>query len=173
MEPVTSIAPQLHTGCAQPYVAIAISLTQNSADRLNNVAEELTGWLNLKGVKIAGPLFNRYRTLSNSTTPLNIEVGYPVATQVQSEGKIAVGIIPKGTYATLVHCGQADTINNTFETMQYWALQRGIRWKYDSYNGNQVWAGRFEFHLTDPANIPDISQCRTAIAVLIDEETSG
>jgi effector-binding domain-containing protein len=173
METVSNRVPQLQTGCAQHYVAIAVSITLNDWGKLNRVLKDLTDWLNHNGVKIAGPLFYRYFNLGSSEEVLDMEVGYPIATQIPGNGLIVTGIIPKGTYATLIHCGHPHTIDASFEIMQCWARQQGIQWKYYQPNGKQVWAGRFHFHLANPKDVTDQSQCRMALAVLIDEQTSG
>lgn len=173
METVANIEPILQTGCAQPYVAIAVVLNLNEWDMHDIVVKELTDWLSHNGVKIAGPLFYRYLTLGNLSTPFNIEVGYPVATEVQGNGRIITGSIPKGTFATLVHCGHPGNLNTSLEIMQCWARKQDIQWKYDQQNGKQVWAGCFEFYLTNPTNIPDKSQWRMALALLIEEKTSA
>lgn len=167
----TNIAPQLQTGCAQPYVAIAVSIKHDKWDMLDAVIIELTDWLSLNGVKVAGPLFYRYWTLENLET-LNIEVGYPVTTKVQGTGRIINGTIPKGTFATLVNCGPPGSISSSLNSIQCWADEQGIYWKHEQQNGEQVWAGCFEFCLTNPLDFADKSQCRTALALLIDDETS-
>jgi hypothetical protein len=51
MQTAPNIVPQLYTGCAQPYVAIAVSLNLNEWDMLNMVVKELTDWLSRNGVK--------------------------------------------------------------------------------------------------------------------------
>jgi len=169
MDTGTSIPPQLCTGCAQPYVAIPIHINADEWVNPDFAITELTDWLNANCIKTAGPLFYRYHTLGNLNNLLSIEVGYPVTTQAQVCGRFIAGNIPQGTFATLVHCGYPGTFHTSLETMQRWAEQQGIQWKYSWQNGKQVWAGCFEFYLTNPADVPDKSQCRTAIALLTEQ----
>lgn len=165
METGTGIEPKLQTGCAQPYVAIPVQVF-DEGNKLDVAIDELTDWLNQNGIKIAGPLFYRYHTSSNLSKPLSIEVGYPVATQVGGQVPIITGNIPEGTFATIVHCGHPGVITGSIETLQCWASHQGIQWKYSVQSGIQIWAGCFEFYLTNPADVADKSHCRTAIALL-------
>lgn len=97
-------------------------------------------------------------------------MGYPVAGDVQSNSRMVTGEIPKGVFATLTHCGQPGVNDNTtLKSLLYWGNQQNIRWKHELQNGRQVWSGFFEFYLTNPADVLHLSQCRTALALLIDE----
>lgn len=165
MEMGTGIEPKLQTGCAQPYVAIPVQIFDER--KLDVALIELTDWLSRNGIKIAGPLFYRYYTSGSLSKPLSIEVGYPVATPAQGQDPIICGNIPEGTFVTLIHCGPPGLIKPSLETLQCWAGHRGIKWSYSQQNGEQVWAGCFEFYLTNPADILDNSKCRTALALLI------
>jgi effector-binding domain-containing protein len=173
METGTSIAPQLQTGCAQPYVAVPVDIFPIEEKQLRLIILELTGWLNQNGVNVAGPLFFRYYICGDLDNLRCAEVGYPVSAEVKGNNRIVTGKIPKGIYATLTHCGQPGRISTVLETMQQWAKQQGKQWKFELQNGKRVWSGFFEFYLTDPAIVYDNSPCRTALAILTDEQTSG
>jgi len=167
METVANIVPLLQSGCAQPYVAVSVENHDHEIN-LALIINELTDWLTVTGVKIAGPLFYRYHTTSCSIAhPHSIEIGYPVTTEVQGNQRILTGYIPQGTFTTLTHCGQPGALQYTFEALQCWASEQDIEWLYKHHNGVQVLAGCFEFYLTNPADVEDINQCRTALAVLI------
>ena len=165
-----SIRPQLQTGCAQPYIAIPVQLLPADWKQLKILIDELTNWLNHQSVKIAGPLFYRYHTYGVANTIRGIEVGYPVAGEVKGNNRIVTSKIPEGVFATLIHCGQPGVNGNTtLEHLLCWANQQNIRWKCELQNGGQVWTGFFEFYLTNPADVSHLNQCRTALALLIDE----
>lgn len=169
MEGMSNIEPQLQTGCAQPYVAIPIRVSLSEWAKANALINEVTEWLSHKDVKIAGPLFYRYCVVGNAEKPFSIEVGFPVSMLVEGDERVTTGHIPNGTFATLIHCGHPDKLDRSFETLQSWANNQGIRWKQHIENGEPVWDGRFEFFMTNPTDEPDMNKWRTAIAVLIDD----
>jgi len=170
MKTGTSITPQLQTGCAQHYVAVPVDVFPVERDQLRLIILDLAEWLNQNGVHIAGPLFYRYYTFANTNDLQCAEVGYPVAAEVKGNNRIITGKIPKGMYATLTHCGQPGIVHTALETMQQWAKEQCIPWKHELQNGKQVWSGFFEFYLTDPVIVHDNRPCKTALALLIDEQ---
>lgn len=169
MQGMSNIEPRLQTGCAQPYVAILVQITLHELGKANALVNEVMEWLSHKDVKIAGPLFYRYYAIGDMEKPFSIEVGFPVSAFVEGDDRVITGHIPDGTFATLVHCGHPDKLAQSFETLQNWAEAQGIRWKKYTQNNEEVWAGRFEFYMTNPADEPDLNKWRTAIAVLIEE----
>jgi len=167
MEGMSNIEPRLQTGCAQPYVAIPIRVTLREWDKANALINEVIEWLSHKEVKIAGPLFYRYFVIGDAEKPFSIEVGFPVSEFVEGDWRVITSHIPDGTFATLMHCGHPDKLDQSFEALQSWADGQNIQWKKHTENEEQVWAGRFEFFMTNPADEPDLNKWRTAIAVLI------
>jgi|GEM_PF-7106614 len=131
MDTGIDIVPQLQTGCAQPYIAIPVQLLPADWKQLKILIDELTDWLNHQSVRIAGPLFYRYYTCGATYTVKSIEVGYPVAGEVQGNNRIITGKIPEGIFATLIHCGQPGINNPTMEKLLCWANQQGIQWKQE------------------------------------------
>ncbi|MCA1656781.1 MAG: GyrI-like domain-containing protein, partial [Actinobacteria bacterium] len=92
---------------------------------------ELFGWLAEHGVEPAGPLFIRYVEVDEAGDPLDIELGVPVATGVQGDGRIEPGVLPAGRWATYLHVGP---YNHATEpdlaagraTLRAWADAQGL-----------------------------------------------
>lgn len=169
MEGNSNIEPRLQTGCAQPYVAIPIQVTLQEWGKANALVNEVMEWLSSKDLKIAGPLFYRYYVLGDAEKPYSIEVGFPVSMLVEGDGRVITGYIPDGTFATLVHCGHPDKLEKSLEALQTWADGQSIQWKKHNEGDKEIWDGRFEFFMTNPADEPDLNKWKTAIAVLIKE----
>jgi hypothetical protein len=167
MEGHSSTQPILRTGCAQPYVAIPVHANDKEWGNTTALVKEIILWISQSNLKIAGPLFYRYGIIDNAGKPFNLEVGFPVCTAVRGDERIIAGVIPDGTFATLVHCGNPDNIDESFNKLQNWVNRQQLKWKTCRQNGCEAWAGRFEFQLTDTSVQPNINQWRTAIAVLI------
>lgn len=159
--------PILHTGCAQPYVAIPAQLTLNELHKLGALASELTQWLACQGALVTGPLFYRYLTVDYIDKSYNLEVGFPIAERAPGNGHVIAGTIPDGTFATLVHCGHPNDISSTYSSLYNWAVGQGLQFKMHHDDEGEHWAGRFEFHLTEPAGRFNTHDCRTAVALLL------
>ncbi|MDT3403216.1 GyrI-like domain-containing protein [Mucilaginibacter terrae] len=165
MQANSNIEPRLQTGCAQPYVAIAIQVTLKEWNKGNTLANEVKEWLQGKEAKIAGPLFYRYYVMGDAEKPFHIEVGFPVSAFIEGDSRVITGHVPDGSFATLIHCGHPDQLEQTFEVLDAWAKEQHLKWK-KSDGKKDVWAGRFEFFMN--VDEPDMNNWRTAIAVLID-----
>lgn len=160
--------PRLESGCSQPYIAIPIQAKLQVRSETVALIEELKTWISSRKLKISGPLFYRYWIMSYADEPLTMEVGFPVCTGVDGDNRVKAGNIPTGTFATLVHCGHPDTIKRSADLLHSWAKQQSLQWRKHRQDNHNVWAGRFEFYLTNPANEPDPNKWRTALAFLIE-----
>ncbi|PPK67456.1 GyrI-like domain-containing protein [Actinokineospora auranticolor] len=156
MEPI--LEPALETRPEQPYVSIAIEAPLSEWGKVNALVPEVFDWLARRGVPPVGALFYRYHSVADDV--LSVEVGVPVATPQEGDGRVRAGSKPAGTYAVLVHEGHPDRIRDTFAKLDDWAHREGVEW--DLVDG--VWAGRFESYLTDPAEEPDLGKWRTEVA---------
>src|SRR5207247_5925227 len=115
---------------------------------------EVIGWLGQKGLDLAGPPFFRYWVIGDTEQEFDLEVGAPVARAVPCEGRVIGGSIPAGSYATLVHTGHPDRLVRSLATLEEWAARQGLAWSSRRRGDEEVWGGRFEFFLTDPAEQP-------------------
>lgn len=160
--------PRLESGCSQPYIAIPIQAKLQVRGEIIALIEELKTWISSRKLKISGPMFYRYWIMSHADEPLTMEVGFPVCTAIAGDNRVKAGSIPIGTFATLVHCGHPDTINRSADLLHSWAKQQSLQWQKHRQGNHDVWAGRFEFYLTNPASEPDPNKWRTALAFLIE-----
>jgi hypothetical protein len=67
-----------------------------------------------------------------------------------------------------VHHGHPDRLEETHAAIREWASREGIRFKREDDGGNEVWAGLYEFYLTDPADEPDLNDWKTEVLYQID-----
>jgi effector-binding domain-containing protein len=153
-------SPTVESRMEQPYVAIPVKV---GMDELGSVVPPLTGqvfdWLGARGIAPAGPPFWRYIVV-DMDAELEIETGVSVASQVEGDGQIHAGMLSGGRYATVVHTGHPDTLVTATRDLLDWAAQRGLEWDAD---GNR-WGCRLEEYLSDPAEVPDMSQWQTRLA---------
>jgi AcrR family transcriptional regulator len=80
------------------------------------------------------------------------------------------GFIPAGRYAVVVHRGHPDRICQSLQALEAWGARHGVAWQMNEWDvGQEVWRGRFEFHLTDAAARPDPAEWSIEIAYLVHE----
>ena len=152
--------PTVETRTDRPYAAIPVSVTMQ---QLGSVVPPLTArvfdWLAAQGVAPAGPPFWRYVVI-DMENELKIETGVCVASQVEGNAEVTVGVLPAGRYATVVHPGHPDTLVTATRDLLDWATERGLDWDADG----DEWGCRLEEYLSDPAEVPDMEQWQTRLA---------
>jgi len=95
---------------------------------------------------------------------LDMEAGVPVAAAVDSDGHMVCGVLPAGRYATLTHVGHPSELAGVTETLLDWAAGQGLTRDTSPGPDGDVWGGRLEIYLTDPAQEPDMSKWVTQLA---------
>jgi effector-binding domain-containing protein len=163
---LTATQPRIEERNERPCVAIPVTAALREWNNAIDQIPVLFEWLDANGVTPAGPLYFRYRVIGSMDEPFEIEVGIPVLETAESSGPVMAGVIPGGAYATVVHRGHPDGIVNTCEKLETWAADQGIEFAVEHRQDKDIWAGRFEFYLTDPDVEPDRSKWETEIAYL-------
>jgi len=162
---------ELKTGKAKPklvhrkeqhYAAIRRQLGMREISKvLPPLMNDVFTWLGKKGVKPAGVPFWRY-LLVDMPGKVEIDVAVPVARAVRGDKEVTVGVLPAGRYATVLHVGHPDGLQQTTATLLAWAEENGIQWQMDG----ERWAGRVEWYLTNPKTEPDMGKWQTELAFL-------
>ncbi|MET9490568.1 GyrI-like domain-containing protein [Nocardia sp. NPDC006630] len=85
-----------------------------------------------QGVAIGGPAFGLYRGVSGES--IDLEVGFAVDKAVQPERGVTAGRLPAGRVARVVHAGNFDGLNDTWDRLQAWIGEQGgvagpVRWE--------------------------------------------
>ncbi|MBM7775856.1 effector-binding domain-containing protein [Actinokineospora baliensis] len=150
--------PAIETRPEQPYVSLRTQASLAEWGRVNALIGEVYGWITERDIAPAGALFYRYHSVAEDV--IDVEVGVPVPTAVEGDGRVVAGSKPAGRYAVLMHEGHPDRIRETFAALDAWAEETGV--DFDVTDG--VWAGRFESYLSDPAVTPDPADWRTEVA---------
>lgn len=150
---------QIEARPEQPYIAIKDTVTMTTFAKVADRLPELFGWMNAKGIPLAGAPFFRYRVI-DMDGDIEVEAGIPVDGLVETEGDIFHDQLPAGHYATTRHKGHPDQLVNKWDELLKWAAEQGELDKDD----NQ-WACRTESYLTNPAEEPDLNKWETELAV--------
>jgi len=90
----------------------------------------------------AGPPFAVYHNMDMQD--LDIEIGFPVARELQGQGTIQSSELPAGDVATCLYTGPYQDIGQPYEALSQWITDRGREPTGVSY----------EFYLNDPQETP-------------------
>lgn len=164
-----AIQPKLEARAEQPCVYMPICVTRREWGRANALVPEVFGWLDRQGVPPTGPLFYRYRVVGDEDTEYDLEIGVPVASNMAGDDQIKTGSIPAGTYVTVTQTGHPDGLFDTCSQLEDWAANQGIEWDNQHVDGKEVWGGRYEFFLTNPAVEPDLNKWSVEVAYLVQD----
>lgn len=153
-------SPAIETRVEQPYAAISVTVPMTE---LGSTVPPLTGqvidWLAVRDIAVAGPPFWRYVVI-DMEAELELETGFPTPSVVQGDEQVRTGVLPAGRYATVVHTGHPDTLVSATRDLLEWAAERDLQWDTDG----DRWGCRLEEYLSDPAEVPDMSQWQTRLA---------
>jgi len=104
--------PKLEDRTEQQYVGIRTQVPPSKFKQIiPQFLDELFTWLGKQSIAPAGAPFMRYHVI-NMAGDMDVELGVPVASAVQGDGRIAPGVIPAGRYATLVYSGVTGIAGN-------------------------------------------------------------
>ena len=159
-------SPTIEKRVDQPYAAIPVSVR---IEELGSVVPPLTGqvfdWLAVRGIAPTGPPFWRY-VVVDMENRLELETGVPVTSLIEGDGEVRTGLLPAGRYATVVHTGHPDTLVTATRDLLQWGSAHAVEWDAD---GNR-WRCRLEEYLSDPVEVPDMSEWQTRLAFRLRDE---
>ena len=106
---------------------------------------------------------------------LEIDVGIPVAMSVTGDNRITADTLPAGQYATFLHTGPYEGLQQATADLLAWAPNEGIVWdKWAEGSRGEGWRARIETYLTDPRAEPDSAKWQTELAFkLADDQRPG
>ena len=156
--------PKIDERVAQAYVGIR---TQVPMQKLGVVipqfADELFAWLGQQGIAPAGPPFTRYHVI-DMEKELDIEIGIPVAVNITGDGRVSLGVLPAGRYASLVYTDVSRGIEGNAALLGWGNAQRLVWDQWPTEKGD-AFGGRVEFFLSDPDEEPDPGKWETEVAI--------
>jgi effector-binding domain-containing protein len=157
----------------QPYAAIRVQVAMSEiGETLPPLVPEVFGWLQSRGIAPAGPPFFRYYRIEMPGA-LDVDVGVPVTTPVDGDGRVEPGLAPAGTYATVTHTGHPSELQAATVELMRWGRENGVSWDADLDGAHETWRARFEFYLTDPNVEPDMTKWQTQLAFKVADTPGG
>lgn len=159
------VPPHVESRESIPTAGITRSVTMDQIGRLGESIGVVAGWLAERGAVPVGPPYFRYHVI-DMEGELLVEAGFPVAdhADLRDDGEVALGEIPAGQYAVVVHRCHPDELAQATGDLLDWAKAEGLAWDaWDTPEGH-AWRSRLEFYFTDPDVQPDMSQWETELA---------
>ena len=176
---MSTTSPLLQNRAAQPYIVIPLTVSVAELDETLPAAfAELTSWARQHAAPAHGAPFVRYRTtVGDASGRLAVEVGLPVAAgsderlavDMAADPRLRDGVLPPGTYATLVHTGSYAGLRAATAQLLAWGEANGVAWHGSDDSRAEHWEAHVESRLTDPAVEPDPAHWQTEIAILTKE----
>jgi effector-binding domain-containing protein len=107
-----------------------------------------------QGVRFAGPPYAIYHHADSSEAEVELEVGMPVAEQVDAAGRVVASIVPGGLVAATVHSGRYEDVGPAYRALAEWI----------SDHGHETSGPPREMYLVGPDQVQDLGALRTEIA---------
>ncbi|MEJ3404811.1 GyrI-like domain-containing protein [Rathayibacter sp. YIM 133350] len=161
----TITTPIIEERAEQPYVGIRSSVRMGEiAGTIPPLMGEVFAFLAERGIEPTDAPFWRYLVI-DMARELVIDVGVPVATAAQGEGRIIADVLPAGRYATTEWRGSYDGLMDATGQLLAWGDSQGVSWdKQPDGDTGEAWAGRIEVYFTDPDELPDPNDWVTQLA---------
>jgi effector-binding domain-containing protein len=134
---------------AQPYVAIKAFVTmQNLGAVLPKLHPEVRKWLRERGTGPQGAPFFKFNVI-DMQRQLEVEVGWPVTTEMVGAGEVIGGVLPGGRYAIVLYTGHPDGLMDATRALLEWAAGQGLDWDVTPTADGDRWSSRLEIYKSD------------------------
>jgi DNA-binding transcriptional MerR regulator len=78
-----------------------------------------------QGVRIAGPAYTLYHHADSTEAEVDLEVGIPIADEIEPAGRVFGTTIPGGLVAATVHPGRYEDIGAAYRALGEWVQEHG------------------------------------------------
>ncbi|MBX3064646.1 MAG: GyrI-like domain-containing protein [Anaerolineae bacterium] len=123
--------------------------------------KELRAWLKQEGIEPAGSPILRYHVI-NMEGEMDIEVGIPVAEALPGNGRVRLGVLPAGRYASLIYINNGYTGNGA---LTRWGIENGLAFDQWADPKGTAFKSRYEAYLTDPKIQPLKTKWEVEVAI--------
>jgi len=149
----------------QLYAGIAAGVAMKDIAKVaDTLPRELSAWLAGHGIEPAGAPFFRYNVIDMEHL-LQLEWGVPISKTVGGDGRVLVGSLPAGRYASLIHTGPFSGLMAATAALLKWIDENGLKVDMTRMPEGERFACRLEIYLTDPRAEPDSKNWQTEIAM--------
>lgn len=167
--------PRIVTRSAQPYVAVARTVTDSVPRAVEAAFGELVRWMRENGIDADGPPFIRVPEVDRDGRPFSLEAALPVAAPaaVAPPEPIVAGELPAGRWATLLHIGpycreRGPGLDDARLALVLWASAQGLVYSHATPRGEAL-VCCVDHLRVGPGVEPDHLRWQTELAYLLVE----
>ncbi len=136
----------------RPTATIRTTTTlANIGAALQEIYGAIEEYLKELGVQPAGAPFARFYSVGPQE--IDVEAGFPLASEVHSRWRIRCSELPGGPAIATFHVGPYETMSAAYEALDEWARE------HERETAGAPW----EVYFSDPASVPDPAQWRTRV----------
>ena len=125
---------------ANPQPALAIReevFNQEIGKKMGELFGELMEFFMRKRIQVTSPPFTIYHSWNSQKTVM--EVGFPVASPMEGEGRIRYITLPSGKVATGYHVGPYERLMESYQKLQDWMKEKGLKPVGINIAGIETW----------------------------------
>jgi effector-binding domain-containing protein len=139
----------------QPVLSVKTTTSVGNLPNLvGTVYGSVVNYIVESGQEPLGPAFIAYYNMDMEN--LIVEIGFPVANEIEGKGDIELRYIPAGKKATSFHKGAYSEIGPLYEKLTKWISQKGY----------QPTGVVYEYYFNSPGEIPE-SELFTKVEFLL------
>lgn len=104
------------------------------ADVMGEVFQEIGEFMGKKGIAISGAPYAMYYNMDMEA--LDVEMGFPVSSEVKGENRIKSGLIQGGKIVTTIHSGPYDKLEESYTKIIGFVKEKELdieEWMYEYY----------------------------------------
>lgn len=153
--PASDMEVEITETYVEPQLSLAIKDSVDMyhiGDKMHELYSELEAYMMEAGIEISGPPYAVYYCW-DTTAPIVLEAGFPVAEKVDGKDRIFFTETPGGKVVTTYHYGNYESVGATYMKIN----------EYNEENSKVASGYPWEVYLTDPALEPDTSKWVTQI----------
>ncbi|MDQ3403102.1 MAG: GyrI-like domain-containing protein [Actinomycetota bacterium] len=153
--------PMIEDRAEQPYVGVRRVITMTTFSAVADRIPEIVGWLAERGAAPSGAPFFKYNRI-DVDGELEVEVGFPVSSELAGDDIVFASVLPAGRYATVTHVGHPDGLMGVTSGLLEWGVDNGVAW---DVRADGVWGARMEVYRTAPRAEPDLGKWETDLVI--------
>ncbi len=136
--------------CALPAIIEGFEMPR----QIREAYQALDEYLGSKGLDERGPSIIRYRR-SSEDGPLDLEIGWIMPSQVESETPFVSDVLPAGQYVVGWHNGAYARIAEVTRELIAWGEDQRVAWDVAADSRGEAWGSWYEMYLSEPSYGPE------------------
>jgi effector-binding domain-containing protein len=126
----------------------------------DRLMDELYSWVDERAIAYGHTFFRLH--VVDMDGPMDVEVGVVTGEPLEGDGRVRVGVLPGGRYASLTYVNHGRRANGV---LRDWVAEQGLVLDCSDGPGGERFGCRYEAYLTDPRTERMKTRWRTELAI--------